>query len=138
MSDVLLVAVFTRSYRNISNTSPGSLTSNQHTTNERNKTHSYSITVGLIGVSGYQSGGHRNSQNTKIGFLIMLNTFRGEKRCCTPKSRCKLLCFFFLEIDDTILHQISFYLKDYRAPRYRGRCVTIVLVERRCTGCKNK
>ena len=29
-------------------------------------------------------------------------------------------------------------LKYYRAPRYRMRCVRIVLVERRCTGCTNK
>ena len=29
-------------------------------------------------------------------------------------------------------------LKYYRAPRYRLRCVIIVLVERRCTGCTNK
>ena len=29
-------------------------------------------------------------------------------------------------------------LKYYRAPRYSMRCVIIVLVERRCTGCKNK
>ena len=28
--------------------------------------------------------------------------------------------------------------KYYRASRYRMRCVTIVLVERRCTGCTNK
>ena len=29
-------------------------------------------------------------------------------------------------------------LKYYRAPRYRMCCVTIVFVERRCAGCKNK
>ena len=29
-------------------------------------------------------------------------------------------------------------LKYYRAARFRMRCVTIVLVERRCTDCKNK
>ena len=29
-------------------------------------------------------------------------------------------------------------LKYYRAPRYRMRCVIIVLVERRCAGCTNK
>ena len=32
----------------------------------------------------------------------------------------------------------SLCLKYYRAPRYRVRCMTIVLVERRCTSCKNK
>ena len=29
-------------------------------------------------------------------------------------------------------------LKYYRAPRYRMRCVIIVLIERKCTGCTNK
>ena len=39
-----------------------------------------------------------------------------------------------------LLYYKFFYscLKYYRAPRYRMSCVIIVLVERRCTGCKNK
>ena len=62
---------------------------------------------------------HKRNTNSMLNNLITTNHNSNNKTNTSCYKWCGFLC-----------------LKYYRAPRYRMRCVTIVLVERRCTGCK--